>query len=423
MRIGEKSFRLILTEEISNKARYEAKYRGAINPGWSSGPTIGIGYDLKHHTPAEIRKDWGGRIPDDMLRVLIGASGKPGSYVSSMRGKVDIPYDVALAVFREVSLPKWEAITAKALPNTDLLPPDAFGALVSLTYNRGAAYYNMASSKDKSGRGTEMRAIRKLMSTRQFDAIPAQFRAMARLWTGGVAKRRHTEARLFANALKEAPVPAPASQVVVEDKYATPDVGDADLPIAPNLSEEKGRPVVAVEAIPYDPTVYRVQCRLRDLGYYVVGEPDGKMANATRDAVLVFRRNEGLPLSDEIDDALLLALDKAGKKPIGDARATVTGSDLAPKVEAVRASKAQKFGSWLLGLPALIGSAIAGAFEYVGDAMDQASPILSHVRDAMGSVPVWAWGLGVGGIALYLWRNAHRAETDVVQKYQDGRLL
>jgi GH24 family phage-related lysozyme (muramidase) len=71
--------------------------------------------------------------------------------------------------------------------------PDRLGALVSLTYNRGASY-------DTPGaRYKEMRNIKSHMTAEDFERIPGDIRAMKRLWPGvaGLRKRREREARLF----------------------------------------------------------------------------------------------------------------------------------------------------------------------------------------------------------------------------------
>jgi GH24 family phage-related lysozyme (muramidase) len=82
------------------------------------------------------------------------------------------------------------------LPNVRDLPPDCYGALLSLVFNRGAAF------EAQGERFTEMRNIQGLMQSKQFDGIPAQIRAMKRLWPStGLATRREQEAKLCEKGL------------------------------------------------------------------------------------------------------------------------------------------------------------------------------------------------------------------------------
>lgn len=64
------------------------------------------------------------------------------------------------------------------------------------------------------------------------------------------------------------------------------------------------------------------QRRLKALGYHEVGMVDGKMGPRTKAAILAFRNDNDLPLIDAIDAQLVEALKSAGRRPIGEARAT-----------------------------------------------------------------------------------------------------
>jgi GH24 family phage-related lysozyme (muramidase) len=109
----------------------------------------------------------------------------------------------AEAVFRTRTLPATAAQTRAALANTAALAADSFGALVSLVYNRGPSFAAAGA------RYLEMRAIAAAMASRDFGAVPAQFRAMKRLWQSdpalaGLVARREQEAILFEAGLAEA---------------------------------------------------------------------------------------------------------------------------------------------------------------------------------------------------------------------------
>lgn len=221
---------LIVAAEVSSKQAYEKRYRRPEWPGGMSGVTIGIGYDIGAgvKNAAQLRADWGGRIPGHMIEALIPCIGVTGerahAMLSGVRGKVDVPWEAAIAVFDNVDVPRWYAICKRALPNFEELSPDCKGALLSLTYNRGASF-------QKAGeRYQEMRSIRAHMMARDFISIPDEFRAMKRLWPAqrGLLIRRDDEARLFEKGLGQPaaapkPIPTPAPSAL-PPKPVTPPV-------------------------------------------------------------------------------------------------------------------------------------------------------------------------------------------------------
>ena len=195
--ISDAAFNLILAEEVSDKRTYEAKMMGFDWPGLQSGPTVGIGFDCGYNTVASIHAAWDGIISPAAVSQLCRAAGRQGSaagiWTRANRNAVSIPWTSAVKQFRERTLPKWEDTTRAALPNCNKLSPDSFGALVSVTFNRGPSYSREGS------RFAEMRAIRKAMTSEDFAAIPNYLRAMARLWPTmrGLQLRRNHEADLF----------------------------------------------------------------------------------------------------------------------------------------------------------------------------------------------------------------------------------
>lgn len=204
MRASQAAFDLIIAEEVTSRATYERKYRRPEWPGASSGATVGIGYDLGQTDKKTIIADWRGRVSETMLAAMVSASGATGAAgraaTARIRSAVDIPWDVAIAVHKERVVPRWEARVIAALPNTDKLSGDSFGALLSLTFNRGPSF-GMAGPRYQ-----EMRNIKAHMKAEAFDRIPAEFRAMKRLWPNlaGLRKRRDTEAALFERGLSDA---------------------------------------------------------------------------------------------------------------------------------------------------------------------------------------------------------------------------
>ncbi|BCM88082.1 hypothetical protein [Methylobacterium indicum] len=201
--ISERAIALIVYFEVTDRSTYERKYERPIWPGEKSGVTIGIGYDVGYTTIAQLRTDWKGLIPDQMIKEIekgVGVKGKTAQALAKELGsKVSIPWSAADTVFRKRDIPRWTSLVESALPNTKDLSADSMGALVSLAYNRGASF---SSPND---RYREMRAIRSHMVTRQFSLIPGEILSMKRLWPNnkGLRHRRDLEAKLFQDGLKD----------------------------------------------------------------------------------------------------------------------------------------------------------------------------------------------------------------------------
>jgi GH24 family phage-related lysozyme (muramidase) len=190
------------------KKTYEAAYRKPIWPKGASGITCAVGYDLGYVNPREFEEDWKWDMSAEDRKILLPALGLKSKAARDMLPSVQsvsIPFKVARKQFDEQTLPKYIALTEIALKNTDKISDGAMGALVSLTFNRGASYLVRADEDDK-GRFEEMRQIRILMREMKFSKIPAQIRKMKRIWQGvadmeGLLTRREIEAQLFEKSL------------------------------------------------------------------------------------------------------------------------------------------------------------------------------------------------------------------------------
>lgn len=200
-KVSQRAIDLIVFYEVTDEATYTKRYTSPTWPGGASGVTIGIGYDIGYVSKAVFATDWQARIPAAMFALLnhaVGVSGPAAhALASEMKPDVTVDWKTATAVFAERTLPGYSSETARALPNCDAVSPDSFGALVSLTYNRGASY-------TKTGdRYAEMRAIKSHMASETFAAIPDDFLGMQRLWPAvpGLQKRRRDEAKLFKDGL------------------------------------------------------------------------------------------------------------------------------------------------------------------------------------------------------------------------------
>lgn len=209
------AYEFILKWETGGKAYFEGVIKGKpVWPGYSSGITIGCGYDLGYHQQPEVAADWSSRLPAAAMQRLNGVTGfrtvDPGRSEKVARAKelvkllsdIVISWQIAVSQFDESKMPALVTTLERALPNLDRLHPHCYGALLSLVFNRGTPFRNA------SPRFAEMVEIGKLMEQgvlAAFAKIPAQLRSMERIWgaDSGLAKRRHGEAQLFELGLRE----------------------------------------------------------------------------------------------------------------------------------------------------------------------------------------------------------------------------
>ena len=194
--LSQKSIDLILKHEVGGGESYYNKFlKKPTWPGGASGVTIGIGYDLGYNTLTQFEKDWKGKISNtdfNLLNTALGVRGSSASNIISRYRNIEIPWEVAFDVYKQSTLPRFIGYTKSAFPKSEELCPDAFGALVSLVFNRGAS---MSGSTR-----TEMANIRPLVLKKDYRGIAAQIRSMKRLWVGkgldGLLRRRDEEAAL-----------------------------------------------------------------------------------------------------------------------------------------------------------------------------------------------------------------------------------
>lgn len=180
-------------------------------PGENSGISIGIGYDLSAVTRDEFAADWQASLPGEhfaRLAAVIGLKGEAAHKAAPGLKGIVVSRGQGIAVFDIHDVPKYVELTAETFPNSETLPPDAFGALVSLVFNRGTS---MAGE-----RRLEMQAILDLCKGYGpvSQATPKRLQAvlleignklccMARLWPpgGDLYRRRQNEARLLQSCI------------------------------------------------------------------------------------------------------------------------------------------------------------------------------------------------------------------------------
>ena len=217
-------FPALATEGVAFIARAETgglRYYNEVSrwphfPGLSSGITIGVGYDLRHHNREAFQLCWSPHLPEDAITELLNDIERPGSAERARELKemgLEVPFQAAWSVFVDETLPRFYGKTERIYPSLAGLPDLCRSVLVSIVFNRG-------SGLEGEGRA-EMRSIRDILaqadgaslpvSARRdlWSEVPVQIEAMVRLWpnTPGLCKRREDEAKLWRKGL-EAWLPA-----------------------------------------------------------------------------------------------------------------------------------------------------------------------------------------------------------------------
>ncbi|WP_439365725.1 hypothetical protein ACNJYD_06805 [Bradyrhizobium sp. DASA03005] len=200
-RLSPRALEMIASFEVLGRENYEKTY---AHPTWTGmgGVTIGIGYDLGSVSPGQMNQDWGGLIASadlNRLTTAVSIRGQAARDLANSLQDIVIDWDDAVIVFGK-QIERWSSLVDGRLPNARELPPDCYGAILSIAYNRGLSF-------DSQGdRYIEMRAIKELIEKREFDKIADQIRAMKRLWptVSGLQQRRDKEAKLFEDGLARA---------------------------------------------------------------------------------------------------------------------------------------------------------------------------------------------------------------------------
>ena len=199
--VSDKAYKLILKYEVGGGENYYNKaLKNPTYPGGQSGVTIGIGYDLGYNTSTQFKKDWAQHLEEESYNLLLKTIGKKGDAAKNcilQVKNISISWAAAESVFQRDTLPRFIDETKRAFPGSDALHPDAFGALVSLVFNRGGSVVGASR--------VEMNNIKKaiggeIKTLNLYNYIAGQIVAMKRLWVDkgldGLLTRRDEEARL-----------------------------------------------------------------------------------------------------------------------------------------------------------------------------------------------------------------------------------
>jgi len=193
---------LLLEYEVGGGENYYNKYLSHPTwPGGASGTTLAIGVDCGYYTINELKKIFG-FLPNNQLEAIENASGKTGQagkeYVAEIKPlNITVSWDHAVDIFNTLTWPKFAKLAEHTFPGLDQLCDNAYGAIVSLVFNRGTS---LAGSSR-----IEMRNIRDLIADKDYVGIAKQLRNMKRLWQGkgldGLIARREAEAKLVESCI------------------------------------------------------------------------------------------------------------------------------------------------------------------------------------------------------------------------------
>ena len=196
------ALKLILNHEVGGGKKYYDKFLSSFTwPGGASGPTIAIGVDCGYYTPSELN-DIFNFLSDDQILLICGASGKTGQagkeYTRKLKeANIVVSWENAVEIFNNLTWPKFSKLAERAFPGLADLCDDAYGAIVSIVFNRGT---NM-----KGDSRIEMRNIKDLIAKKDYKKIAAEIRKMKRLWVGkgldGLIHRREDEALLVESCI------------------------------------------------------------------------------------------------------------------------------------------------------------------------------------------------------------------------------
>ena len=165
-----------------------------------------------------------------------------------------------------------------------------------------------------------------------------------------------------------------------------------------------------------------VQTMLRALGYVEVGEVDGIMGSMTRGAILAFRADNDLALTDGagqpllIDEALLVALPRASPRPMSEARTDASAREVRAELPEARSNHRGGLAGIIMAAGGALSAFGGWVIESVGEVRETAAPLLA----LLGDVPWWAYAGVLAGVGVWLYLNGRQGERAAVAAWQTG---
>jgi len=171
----------------------------------------------------------------------------------------------------------------------------------------------------------------------------------------------------------------------------------------------------------YDHRVLILQQDLHDMGYFTVGDLDGKWGSQTAGAVTTFYIDRGIEavpaMNDQLMDAVDDAINENWQRPINDSRASAAPKDL-KHLDTVRLSLIQRFWAKVAAGGAAVGLTGNSVSDYFSSVQDK----MSSVKDAFAKVPPEAWFVLAGLLACAVWYASTKAAKATTSDYNKGRL-
>ena len=199
---SKKTLDLLLKYEVGGGKNYYEKYLSKFTwPGGASGPTIGIGIDCAYYSENELANIFN-FLKKEEIELIKGAIGKTSEkgrdYTKKLRAAgISVTWEKALKIFELFTWTKFTKLAEKTFPGLSELCPDAYGAIVSLVFNRGTSLVGE--------KRLEMRNIRVLIPKKDYKKIADEIRNMKRIWRGknldGLIERREAEAALVESCI------------------------------------------------------------------------------------------------------------------------------------------------------------------------------------------------------------------------------
>jgi hypothetical protein len=197
MVLSEAGLQLVLDHEVGGgRAYYDRFLSFPTVPGFESGVTVGIGFDLGYTNLPEFDACWGGLKEALRLRGAVGLKQAAARQFCATVTDIRVPWEMALNVFLERTVPTHWLRTLRVFPQAVSLPEDCASVLFSIVFNRGMSL--------TGERRSEMRGMKDALANSKPEAVPGLIRSMKRLWPegSGLVKRREAEAKLFEAGLR-----------------------------------------------------------------------------------------------------------------------------------------------------------------------------------------------------------------------------
>lgn len=172
------------------------------------------------------------------------------------------------------------------------------------------------------------------------------------------------------------------------------------------------RPPAAV--VSERPELKVVQQQLKDLGYYEVGNVDGRYGPRTRAAVLAFRADNGLALNPDVDVQLAEALQQARPRAVSAARAE--GKPQGSRI--VRAANGQ-IATGIVGMAGVAASVVTPAVATAEHAKDITERTVGLLNLTDWLLPVLPWAGAVIFVVVIV--LAWKARAARIGDYRTGK--